>query len=246
MRSTLLAGAAALALLTGTAHATLMFETGNTGGIGEVNVLFNTPDTGTTILGDVDHTGVDVSFSSLTGQTLLGSGNGQADIVVSPVVNPPTLMTSIDMRAQTGTAWTDAILDMDDSHDACGGGSGTCGVANIVATDNMGQSFQTALMNGTNFVTIQAVAGTNEFITDLQVTMLSPDPVTGFSGWEDFKQPRVSGLCDLVTSTSCVAVPIAEPSSLGLLGAALSGLGLLGVVRVWRRGRGLQVASSLA
>lgn len=228
----------ALAALCQPAHADIMFSTGNTGGIGEVNIIFGTPQTGTTVTGQVDHSGVNASFSSLTGQTLMGQGSGQSDIQALPTPGT-TLMTSIDMRAQPGTAWTDFIIDMDDAGNPCGGGSNTCGVAMVTATDDMGQSFNLTLSNGTNFVT--GIAGVNsmgvqEFITDVQVTKVSADPVTGNFGWTDFKQPRVSGLCTVVNAAtgSCIAVPISEPRSWVPVMTGLVGMMLV----TWRRRRG--------
>lgn len=216
------------------AYADIMFSTGNTGGIGEVNVLFSQNDTGSPIFGVINGTTTTVGFSSLTGQTLMGLGNGQADIQALP--NPGnTLMTSIDMRAMPGTAWTDFIIDLDDAGNPCGGGQNTCGIAKVTATDDMGQSFNLTLSNGTNFVT--GIAGLNssnvqEFITDVQVTEVSPDPTTGNFGWTDFKQPRVSGLCTVVDAAtgSCNPIATPEPGALGLLATALALLGITGTL----------------
>lgn len=211
------------------AYADIMFTAKDTGGIGEVNILFKNNDTGTPIVGTISGTSNTVDFSSLTGQSFLGGGNGQALIQAEP--NPGnTLMTSIDMKAQAGTAWTDVIIDMDDAGNPCGGGQGTCGVAKVTALDQMGHSFNTTLSNGTNFVTMVAgpdpITHIQEFITDVQVTEVSPDPTTGNFGWTDFKQPRVSGLCTVTDAAtgSCTPVQgVPEPRSLVLLFGALLG-----------------------
>ena len=228
----LLGGAALAALLvviqpTG-AFADVIFTNSNTGGIGEINVLFNQVDTGSPIFGQIDHSGINVGFSSLTSQILQSSGNGQADIQALPSPGT-TLMTSIDMVAAPGTAWGDVIINLDDAGNPCGGGQNTCGTAVITAIDNLGNPFtEVVLDNGQNYVTAQTVPGTNEYITEIQVQELAGENNPNF-GWTDFKQPRVSGVCDLVLgTTSCTPVVIdaPEPGALALLGAALALLGL--------------------
>lgn len=232
----LLLSAAAIVIAT-PAYADITFVNKDTGGIGEDNILFNQGDTGTTIMGTINGSSptTSVSFSSLTGQTLFAQGNGQAILQAEP--NPgTTLMTSIDMKAQPGTAWTDFIIDLDDAGGPCGGGQNTCGVAQILAKDDMGQTFNITLQNGTNFVT--GTAGLNssnvqEFITEVQVTEFSAG--TNPFGWTDFKQPRVSGLCTVVDAAtgSCTPIKIVpEPSALASLA---TGLLLLGGFGWWYR-----------
>src|SRR4051812_42469149 len=64
------------------ARADIIFNPGNhPQQPGETNILFNAPETGTTITGEVGHTGVGVQFESLTGQTLNQNSQGQASIV---------------------------------------------------------------------------------------------------------------------------------------------------------------------
>src|SRR5689334_22230907 len=62
------------------AQADIIFNPGNHPQPGETNILFNAPETGTTITGEVGHTGVGVQFESLTGQTLFQNSQGQASI----------------------------------------------------------------------------------------------------------------------------------------------------------------------
>ena len=230
MRSILLTTAAtAFALMVGTAQADVTFTAKDTGGIGEVNILFDTgPLNGSPITGQVDHSGALVDFSTLTGQSLHQSAAGQADIEANP--NPgTTLMTSIDMHAVANTAWTDVIIDLDAAGNPCGGMMLTCGTALITAKDNMNHTFQDVITNGTNFVTM--IAGPDamnnpEFITDVTVTEVSPDPTTNTFGWTSFKQPRVSGTCVLQSATSCTPVAIVpEPSSFAMLATGLLALG---------------------
>jgi hypothetical protein len=199
--------AGALGMAVPSAHADVIFTLGNHPQDGESNIFFSSPQTGATIDGQVgQQTPIPVVFSTLTSQTLFQNAQGQADIMSSSSVQSSAL-TSLDITIP-GYTFGDFIMNP-----LNGSGSAT-----VTAIDNFDHVFTYDLGNGQNFLTITTAAG--ESISELQIQM------TGGS-FVEFKQPRVSEVC-LVSGGGCVAVP--EPSSLAVLGSALVGLGLLGMM----------------
>jgi len=220
--------AAGAFLFASAAHANIIFIEGNHPQADEQNVLFGSSEAGVTLAnGEVAHTGATVRFTTLGNplQIITQQAKGQADIFcfancINNGGNQSSQLGSIRMSAgldanNNPTAWTDAIINLDFG----------VGTANVHVIDNFGQDFQYDLGNGQNFLTMIAV--NDEFITRIDVTNAFPDQPFGFNS---FKQPRVSGLCTLVTEASCVPIEVPEPASLWALG-----FGLLGIVAV-RRG----------
>lgn len=200
----------ALGLSSGTASATIIFSSDPSAVLpgGEINILFEAVEIGTTITGEVDHTGITAVFSSLTGQTLNQvHGQGQADIfnntnptggTVNCATNVNLCLTSMDFHLE-GFTFGDFMVDLNFG----------VGTATIIATDNAGAVFQFELGPGQNFFSLLAIDG--QTITDVQV--FAP------GGFNDFKQPRVSELAPTTTR-------LPEPGSLALLGSVLGAIGI--------------------
>jgi hypothetical protein len=189
--------------------ADVIFTLGNHPQTDEDNILFSAGETGTTIVGEVDHSGVAVDFTSLTGQTLVQDAQGQASITTT---DNGGVLTSM-MVSVPGYTFGDFILNLE---------NGT-GSATVTAVDNFNQSFTYDLGNGQNFLTITTqpdINGNPETIASVSVTF------AGAGGFDVFKQPRISQVCNTETD-ACVIPPnaIPEPGILGLVALGLLGLG---------------------
>jgi hypothetical protein len=198
----------ALGLSAGTASATIIFSTDPSAVLpgGEINILFGAAQTGTTITGEVDHTGIGAIFTSLTGQTLQQTAQGQADIFnalnpnggnVNCATQLSLCLTSMDFHLENFLGFGDFMVNLV---------SGV-GTATVVANDNQGNTYTYTLGPGQNFFSLLAIDG--QLITDVTVT--AP------GGFNDYKQPRVSEV---------QGVTLPEPSALLLLGTVLGAIGV--------------------
>jgi hypothetical protein len=204
MRKAFLVAGLLLAIGVAQAKATVIFTPGNNPQADEANILFGAAESGSTITGTIDSTTIDVSFSSLTSQTLSQTSAGQADI--SAVGGN---LTSLDIMV-AGYGFGDFIMNP------------FFGTGNLTVTaidlNDVSSSFAYALGNGQNFLTITTDGGT--LMKEIQLTFLSG------GSFIDFKQPRISGVCEIVRD-SCIPVSIPEPSTFALMGSGLVAFYLL-------------------
>lgn len=183
------------------AHASVTFLPGNNPQPGEINILFGAPETGTTINGAAG--GINVAFSSAV-DTLFQKAQGQAEIFNTS--NPPPANLT-DLTVTPAELFTDFIVDLNKAN-------GSTLTINVTASDGTFIDNFTG-GNGSNFITILASGG--ETMTSINFS--SPD-----TGWEQFKQPRISGLAGAV---------IPETSTWVMIALGFAGLGYAGC----RKGR---------
>ncbi len=170
------------------AYADVTFLLGNNPQPGEENILFGAKETGTTITGATNQSNVPVVFTST--DTLLQNSSGQAQILNNAGGN----LTDIAVSAP-GYTFTDFIVDLNKA--------GTTQNPNpidvsVLASDGT-FTFTVPGGPGSNFLTI--LATNNETMSSVS---FSSD-----GGWEQFKQPRISGVA---------AVP--ELSTWAMMGSA--------------------------
>jgi hypothetical protein len=197
-----------LGLCSGSAFANIIFSTDPSAVLPgqEINILFGAAQTGTTITGEVDHTGIGAIFTSLTGQTLQQNAQGQADVFnalnsnggnVNCATQLSLCLTSMDFHLANFLGFGDFMVNLV---------SGV-GTATVIANDNQGNTYTYTLGPGQNFFSLLAIDG--QLITDVKV--LAP------GGFNDYKQPRVSEV---------QGVTLPEPNVLLLLGTVLGAIGV--------------------
>ncbi|MGE0258955.1 MAG: PEP-CTERM sorting domain-containing protein [Alphaproteobacteria bacterium] len=193
------------------ARATAIFTEGNNPQANEENVLFQNPQTGTTITGTTNLSNTSVQFDST--QTLATGGVGQA--FLEPV-SPDTVITGTVTFSIPGLAFKDYIFNPTVTGPDADGGAAT-----IVAVTNDGTFAQNiTLSNGNNFWTITTTP--DEFLLSVSLELAAG------TNYATYRQPRVSGICT-PGEIGCTLVPIQapEPTTLAILGGALIGFGLL-------------------
>jgi hypothetical protein len=155
-------------LSTAPSYADIVFMDGNDPQHNETNILFGAKQSGSTVTGTGNTSGVVVDFSSTT-DTLMTSASGQAKVSASDGLINDISITS------PGNSFTDLIFNPE---------HGT-GVADVMVTASDGSfSFSYALRNGNNFLTIFATGGET----------ISGVTIDASAGFADLKQPRISGL----------------------------------------------------
>jgi hypothetical protein len=207
----------------GVAHADIILTPGNNPSGGEQTIQFEQQVTGqTSFSGDTNQTNTPIEFNLINGapigeSTIGTDGKGQASIDCTGgcgTGGKGSQLTDLEIKIGSGFGATDFIGNLDFGE----------GTAQIVVNGQTSDAHDFPLGNGQNFFTLTATNG--DVITDIQITEDATD-ANGNFGWNDFKQPRVSGICT-VQGTSCSVVQILqvpEPSTLAIAGAGLCAAG---------------------
>jgi hypothetical protein len=197
--------AVALFALSAPARAGVSFQLGNNPEPDEENILLNSGDTGNPIFGTTNQSNISVRFSSTT-DTLIAPSSGQ-----SRVESTDGELQNLTIDIPNGS-FRDLIINpnVDNRHDG--------GTAHITVVANDATStFDYTLDNGSNFLTIVATG-------DERLLSVTIDYDSGFQGFQDLRQPRISG-----------PAVVPEPSTMALAFVGVAGLGLKGLRRLRRR-----------
>jgi hypothetical protein len=194
-----LAALAICAISSTSAHAGITFILKNQPQPGEQNILFGAKETGTSIFGVTNKTGTLVTFSSSV-DTLLQNSSGQAMIFNDAGGNLS------DITVTPSESFTDFIVDLNKAPHA----GSTINITVHASDGTFTDSFTAG--TGSNFVTILATDGE---------TMSSINYASANGGWEQFKQPRISGVPGFIP----------EPSTWAMMLLGFAGLGYVGFRR---------------
>jgi hypothetical protein len=206
----LIAASAVVALLGAApaARAFVLFEFGNHPQPGDETILIGANEQGTTITGQTSQSGIDVFFSTLTGETLNQNASGPAQITNLSGGN----LTSINVTLGAGLGFTHFVWAFENG----------IGGADIALTANDGTFTPTVILgSGQIFLTVTTL--NDEFLTNIAITGTG-----GPFGFESFTELLISGVCTIDAGGDCTSIPVPEPASLVLLGGALVGFGVLG------------------
>jgi hypothetical protein len=211
-------GLAALSLAVVPARAQIIISAGNNPQPNEENVLLNNGTTGNPVFGMTQQSNIQVSLSSVTGQTLTEPSSGQARVEAISGLTQVAL-TSLLVGIPGPGSFEDLIFNA-----SVTGGVGGSGTIRIEASPVGGGASTSAdfnLGNGSNFFTVIGINGVR--IESVQITSLTGDGMT------DVRQIRISGASE--TGRPPASVP--EPGSYALLG----GLAVPGAAMLLRRRR---------
>jgi len=187
------------------AGAQISITPGNNPQPNEENVLLNNGTTGNPVFGMTQQSGLLVSLSSLTGQTLTEPSNGQARVEATDGTNQVAL-TSLSIGIPGPGSFEDLIFNLS-INDGVGGASDVAITAFAVGGGST--TFATSVGNGSNFFTVLGTNGTR--IETVQFTTTSGEGIT------DVRQIRISG----ASPTGQPPAEVPEPGSYAMLGGML-------------------------
>lgn len=213
-KKSLVTAVTALSLVSGIAHADIIFLLGNNPQPNEENILFNGPGTisgpALTVTGRTNQSDVLVAFTST--ENLITPASGQARVDAEDGA-----FTNLIVSLLNGGTFGDLIFNLN----AVQGDTGTA-LITVHQLSGPDATFNLPVGNGENFLTILATNG--QRITSVEIDSSSGLDMVGIDDGRQFRISDVQG-----------ANNIPEPLPVSLIGAGL--LGMLGMRRKARRSR---------